>query len=296
MFMEPKFYDYINGFNVEDLDDTFQLNSVQYPNRTTGFEFIDPSPDLSFVNMNMNVVPIAPSEPVPGSSLQPISISTDVSSVSTSTGWSLEGESLSPSDESNSTDPVLKYITQMLMEENLEEPHMFNDYLALKDTEQSLYEVLVEQYPQTIQSPHLVNQNLKGPECNLSGCTDRHSNTTGIDTSNETGNYIDHHGVGDNNFQSTLQQPSLRFPVNSTSSLSNTGNGTMESTVSELLARNIFDDKESVLQFQRGFEEASNSYLVLIWKAMRFLWGKRGTLQMLPLMWLMKSWRIHVTG
>ncbi|KAK8700629.1 hypothetical protein V6N13_019019 [Hibiscus sabdariffa] len=222
--------------------------------------------------MSMNV-PVAQSEPSPGTFLQPVSVSTGGSSVSTSTGWSLDGESLSPSDDSDSTDPVLKYITQMLMEENLEEPHMFNDYLALKDTEKSLYEVLVEQYPQTIQPQLSLNQNLESPESNLSGSTNGNSNTTIIGISNGNGNYIDHLGVGevrepapsllqaplngDYNFLPSLQQPSFQFPVNSTNSLTNTGNGTMESSVSELLAQNIFNHKESVLQFQRGFEEAS---------------------------------------
>ncbi|KAK8605038.1 hypothetical protein V6N13_082497 [Hibiscus sabdariffa] len=292
--MEPKlteFSDYSNGFSIDDLDDTFQLNSGHYVNGTVGFEFLDPSPDLNFMNMNVNV-PVAPSESGPGILLQPISVSTDGSSVSTSTGWSLEGESLSPSDDSDSTDPVLKYITQMLMEENLEEPHMFNDYLALKDTEKSLYEVLVDQYPQTIQPQLLLNQNLGSPESNLSGTTnDGHSNTTTIGNSNGTGNYIDHQGVGevrepaplngDYNFQPTLQQPSLQFPVDSTDSLSHTGNGMIVSSVTELLAQNIFNDKESILQFQRGFEEGSkflpsSNQLIIDLESNTFPMGQKG--------------------
>ncbi|GMI94637.1 SCARECROW-like 14, GRAS (GAI, RGA, SCR) 2, ARABIDOPSIS THALIANA GRAS (GAI, RGA, SCR) 2 [Hibiscus trionum] len=266
MIMEPKlteFSDYIDGFSADDLDDTFQLNSGQYANGALGFEFLDPSPDLNFMNLN---VPVAPS-----TLLHPVS--TDGSSISTSTGWSLEGESLSPSDDTDATDPVLKYITQMLMEENLEEPHMFNDYLALQDTEKSLYEVLVEQYPEANQPQLLLNQNLGSPESGLSGTTNGRSNTTIIGNSIGTGTFSDHQGAGevrelapsllqaplkdDYNFQPTLQHPSLQFPVNTTNSLSHTGNGMIVSSVSELLAQNIFDDKESVLQFQRGFEEAS---------------------------------------
>ncbi|MBA0821561.1 hypothetical protein Goarm_018412 [Gossypium armourianum] len=270
--MEPKFTefsDYINGFSVEDLDDTLRLNSVQYSNGTIGFEFNDPSPDLNFLNMNAAV---APSEPDPVTFVQPLTVSTDGSSISTSTGWSPEGESLSPSDDSDSTDPVLKYITQMLMEENMEEPHMFNNYLALKDTEKSLYEVLVEPYPQTSEPQPLLNQNMEAPESNLSGSTNGYS-SAGIGTNYGTGNYNDHQVVGevwespsslsqppltgDYDFQPALQQPNSQVSVNSTNSLSNPGNRTMESSISELLAQNIFNDKESVLQFQRGFEEAS---------------------------------------
>ncbi|KAE8687218.1 Scarecrow-like protein 14 [Hibiscus syriacus] len=185
----------------------------------------------------------------------------------------------------------------MLMEENLEEPHMFNDYLALKDTEKSLYEVLVEQYPQTIQPQVLLNLDLGSSDSNLSGTTKGHSSTTIIGTSNGTGSYVDHQGVGevrepapsllqaplngDYNFQPTLQQPSLQFPVNSTTSLSNTGNGTMESSVRELLAQNVFNDKESVLQFQRGFEEASkflpsSNQLIIDLESSTFRMGQKG--------------------
>ncbi|OMO67800.1 Transcription factor GRAS [Corchorus capsularis] len=57
--------------------------------------------------------------------------------------------------------------------------------------------------------------------------------------------------------QSTSQQPSSHFSVGSTNSLTNLGNGLMESSISQLLAQNIFSDKDSVLQFQKGFEEAS---------------------------------------
>ncbi|XVF20032.1 hypothetical protein REPUB_Repub11eG0163100 [Reevesia pubescens] len=272
--MDPKFTelsDYINGFRVED--DTFQLNSGQYPNFTNGFEFNVPSPDLNFMNMNVAVIP---PEPDPGAFPPSVTVSWDGSLFSASTGWSPEGMSSSPSDDSDSTDPVLKYISQMLMEENMEEPHMFNDYLAPEDSEKSLYEVLGEQYPPTNQPQHFLNQNISSPDSNLSGGTsDYGSNgqsSTNISTSNGTSNYIDHQGVevgelapsllqaplsGNYHLQPTLQLPSSQFSVSSSNSLSKMGSGLIESSVSELLVQNIFSDKESVLQFQRGFEEAS---------------------------------------
>ncbi|XWS53114.1 hypothetical protein CRYUN_Cryun11dG0130000 [Craigia yunnanensis] len=298
MVMDPKFTefsDYINGFKVKD--DKFQLNSGQYPSLTNGFDFNVPSPDLSFMNMN---VPVIPPDPDLAIFVPPVTVSSDGSSFSASTGWSPQGESSSPSDDSDSTDPVLKYISQMLMEENIEDKsYMLNDYLALEDTEKSLYEVLGEQYPPTNQPQPFLNQNMESPYSNLSGSSDyginSHSSTS-ISTSNGTSNYIDHQGVGevgehappllqaplsgDYYFQSTLQQPSSKFSVNSTNSLSN-GNGLMESSVNELLVQNIFSHKESVLQFQRGVEEGSkflpsSNHLIIDLESNRFPMGQKG--------------------
>ncbi|XVE59273.1 hypothetical protein DITRI_Ditri05aG0032700 [Diplodiscus trichospermus] len=303
MIMDPKsteFSDYINGFKVED--DTFQLNSGQYPNFTSGYEFNVPSPDLNFMNMN---VPVTPSEPDPGIFVPSVTLSSDGSSFSASTGWTQEGESSSPSDESESTDPVLKYISQMLLEENMEDkPYMLNDYEALEDTEKSLYDVLGEQYPPTnIQQP-FVNQNVESPDSNLSGSSsdygsNGHSNSS-ISTTDGTSNYINHQGVGevgkpdpsllqvplsgDGYFRPDLQQPNSQFSGNSTNILSNMGNGLMESSINELLVQNIFSDKESVLQFQRGFEEASkflpsSNKLIIDLESNRFPMEQKGKVQ-----------------
>ncbi|XWS74121.1 hypothetical protein CRYUN_Cryun02cG0188400 [Craigia yunnanensis] len=293
MVMDPKFTklsDYINGFKVED--DTFQINFGQNPNFTNGFEFDVPSPDL-FMNLN---VPVIPPEPDPGIFVPSVTVSSDGSSFSASTDWTPVGESSSPSDDSESSDPVLKYISQMLMEENMEDkPFMLNDYLALEDTEKSLYEVLGEQYPPMNQPQPFLNQNVESPDSSSDYGSNGHSSTS-ISTRNGTSNYIDHLGVGevgepapsllqaplsgDYYFQHTLEQPSSQFSVNSTNSLSNMGNGLMESSVSELLVENIFD-KESVLQFQRGFEEASkflpsSNQLIIDLESNTFPMGQKG--------------------
>ncbi|XVF05495.1 hypothetical protein REPUB_Repub05bG0177300 [Reevesia pubescens] len=302
MAMDPtftEFSDYVNGYRVED--DVFQLDSGQHPNFTNGFEFNAPSPDLSFMNMN---VPVIRPDPDLGIFVPSVTVSSDGSSFSASSGWSPqgEGESSSPSDDSDSTDPVLKYISQMLMEENMQEPHMFNDYLALEDTEKSLYEVLGEQYPPTSQPQTFLNQNMESPDSNFSGSTsdygsNGHSNIS-TSTSNGTTSYIDHQGVGevgepvssllqaplsgDYYFQPTLQQPSSKVSVNSTNSLSNLGNGLLQSSISDLLVQNIFSDKESILQFQRGFEEASkflpsSNQLIIDLESSTFPMGQKGT-------------------
>ncbi|XWS28819.1 hypothetical protein CRYUN_Cryun25bG0104200 [Craigia yunnanensis] len=102
-------------------------------------------------------VPVIPPDPDPGIFDPSVIVSSDGSSFFVSIGWSPQWESSSPSNSSDSTDSVLKYISQMLIEENMDDkPYMFNDYLALEDTEKSLYEVH-EQYPPTNQLQPFVN-------------------------------------------------------------------------------------------------------------------------------------------
>ncbi|KAL4285301.1 hypothetical protein GQ457_16G010270 [Hibiscus cannabinus] len=271
MTMDPnstETFDYINGFKVED---SFQ----------NGFHFDIPSPDLNF--MNMNVPPVIPPEPDPGIFVPSITTSSDGSSFSATSDWPPLGESYSPPNDSDSTDPVLRYISQMLMEENMEdEPYMFDDYLALEDTEKTLYEVIGEQFHPDTQT--------ESPNSNHSGING-HSNIS-ISTSTETGN-VDNHGVGEvegsalslsqapYTLQPTLEWSGSHFSVNSANSLNDIGNGLMESSVSQLLVKNIFSDKESMLQFQRGFEEASkfipsNKQLVIDLESNIFPMGEKG--------------------
>ncbi|KAK2996055.1 hypothetical protein RJ640_022172 [Escallonia rubra] len=65
--------------------------------------------------------------------------------VSASSGTSSDGESLEMKDY---YDAVLKYMNQMLMEEDLEsKPCMFHDCTALQATEKALYDVIGQKYP-----------------------------------------------------------------------------------------------------------------------------------------------------
>ncbi|KAE8705667.1 hypothetical protein F3Y22_tig00110419pilonHSYRG00183 [Hibiscus syriacus] len=149
--------------------------------------------------------------------------SSDGSSFSASSAWSPLEESYSPPNDSDSTDPVLRYISQMLMEENMEDkPYMFND-IWLSTTPRS--------------------------RC--------HSNFS-ISTDSETSNYVDRSGVNEvggsvlsssqapYSLQPNSERSGSHFSVNSANRLSNIGNGLMESSVSELLVKNLFSDKESM--------------------------------------------------
>lgn len=273
--MDPKFTgfsDYFSGFKVDNDDDNVLPNLNHFPNlqNHSGVEFDIPSPDLTFMNIP------SPTPDLDQNSLIPsITISLDggTTFIPSST-WNLGGESSSPTD-SESSDPILKYISQMLMEENMEEkPFMFHDTLALQDTEKLLYEALGEDYPPSLDPPKIpVNLNVDSPDSYVSRNSSDFGGSGSSSASNGsgTGNSVDFQWASDDNsnhnpllptslpgefnFQSNLPQPStLRFPFNLPNSLSN---GSIGASVSELLVQNMFTESDSILQFNRGVEEAS---------------------------------------
>ncbi|GLU11590.1 hypothetical protein SLE2022_283270 [Rubroshorea leprosula] len=271
----PEFSDYyING--IQDGQDTILTNPDQNPSLTNGFDFHVPSPDLSFMD-----VPFLPSNSEPAASF-PSSVSVsgaDEVSFTATTGWSPGGDSFPPASDTESSDPVLKFISQILMEENVEnEP--WEDPLALRYTEQRLYEALGQQYPPPppppppINEPQLVlNQNMESPNTDVSGsiygcATNNHPSTspeTGTGTDNLWGEDVGFQNPAllqvplpsDHNFQSNSNHLSSQFSAESNDTLGNMGNSLMEPSATELMVQNIFSDSESVLQFKRGFEEAS---------------------------------------
>ncbi|KAL3750636.1 hypothetical protein ACJRO7_011602 [Eucalyptus globulus] len=189
-----------------------------------------------------------------------------------SKGQSPEGDSLPPSGDSDSLDPVLKYITQMLMEENMEEQLcVFADQVALQNTEKSLYDALVQQnLEQSDRSPTQVDlsQYIEGPTSNLSGRSSapRSHDTTNVTlSSNELADADILHTIGeyshavlknpDQDFQSNVDSNS-QFLANSSSSITNYDDGSEES-LPGLFFKSIFSHGESMIQFKRGIEEAS---------------------------------------
>lgn len=247
--MDPNFNGfsgYTNGFKLED-DPSLKFNM--------------PSPDLSFLETSFDSTQIVKTN----GSAPSLMVSPSVDSFSVSTGWSPEGESSSPSDDSESSDPVLKYISQMLLEENMEEiPHMFHDPFVLHDTERSLYEVLGEQQP-------VMNQNWgESPDSNFSASGDHSSGSTS--TLSWSREFVDPLWVDDHrtlpspfhaplsfeHFPTNMPQVSTDDSVHPTIQLNdNMGNGSVESSVSELLVQNILSNEESILQFKKGLEEGS---------------------------------------
>ncbi|KAJ9172364.1 hypothetical protein P3X46_015610 [Hevea brasiliensis] len=265
-------------------EQSFFPNSDGYPDNESGFKFDSPYSDLNFMN-----IPSDPPDPVandlglsfafsPGGESFIPAFSPGGESFEPSPGWSPEGVS-SSSNDSDSSDPVFKYISQMLMEENMEDkPPMFYDPLALKATEKSLYDVLGEEYPSSLKSPQF-HINHEGPDSNLSGSGGDYggmtstSSSTSANTGTGTGtrDFVDPQLVGyfgesnsilfqtdvpyDYHLQSNSQSTS-QFLGNPSNGLSDFGNGLMGSSASEMV-QNIFSETESVLQFKRGLEEAS---------------------------------------
>ncbi|KAB1225943.1 Scarecrow-like protein 33 [Morella rubra] len=171
------------------------------------------------------------------------------------------------SDDSDFSETVLKYISQILLEEDIEEkPSMFYDPLGLQSTEKSFYDALGKIYPlpnQYQQPAYLIAISMAQTVFHSGGSCDYGTDINSTSTSNFRPWFA---GLGDfqaSFTQSTLPgdqfcQPKLR-PNRGSLVLDNPTNGTSNHIGDglKLLTRDIFTDRESILQFRRGSEEAS---------------------------------------
>ncbi|KAE9620486.1 putative transcription factor GRAS family [Lupinus albus] len=157
---------------------------------------------------------------------------------------------------------VLRYINQMLMEEDMEEkPCMFHDSLALQAAEKSLYEVIGGTYPSSsVQNYH----NLDSPVDSLSSNFSGYSSFGTASTSNSHDpTYLSHVDLGD--YTPSIRQTSFDhdfvFKASSipNNQLSMNNNRFFGSSGDCFLDSTLFSNckSESVLQFERGVEEAS---------------------------------------
>ncbi|KAK9280166.1 hypothetical protein L1049_013853 [Liquidambar formosana] len=221
----------INGFD-------FVHDSDQYPNLTNGFKFEADSPDLNFADL-----PFLGSDLGSGNSALPPS--SDSPAVS------------SPSDDGE--DPLLKYISQVLLEEDLEgKSCMFRDSLALQAAEKSFSEALGEKFPP---SPNQVPF-LDSPDGTFS--SNFSDNSSHGSTSMGTGSSVDPQFFADlqsqlpfNYFSQSNLESGSHSLNNSSDGFSTNYNVLGDPSLETLLVSNIFSDKESVMQFNRGVEEAS---------------------------------------
>ncbi|KNA19859.1 hypothetical protein SOVF_057640 [Spinacia oleracea] len=213
--------------------------SINYANL---FNYKDPSQDLTSLNL--------PS---------PLDYP-DVPEVSSFLGAS-QGVELS--DDSDSDD-VLKYISQMLMEEDMEQkPCMFHDPLALQATEKPFYDALGKKYP-------LTDHTVDSPDDRSWSSPSDSSGSTCSSSSNST-NSVDPTVVADLSdhskplvtqappIQSYSQTPTIsQWSFGPFSSFSgSTSNGSFPSGLDLPMDMNFFSQKESIIQFQKGMEEAS---------------------------------------
>ncbi|KAK4762480.1 hypothetical protein SAY86_008248 [Trapa natans] len=183
------------------------------------------------------------------------------------------GESPSSSYVSHFSDPVLKYINQMLMEENMEEEFWIspND-IALQDTEKSLYNEIDEQYPdlnsnlrnfdasQFIESPDSnlsANCRMKSGACTTFSGTNYSNNMIGSSWLHDPAKYDEttssdsHPPLGQDpvinlDFSSVFHDTSVRDIFSDPS-------GLVDSSVQ---VKTIYNDNDYALQFKRGLEEA----------------------------------------
>ncbi|XP_062015231.1 scarecrow-like protein 34 [Rosa rugosa] len=270
--------DFMNDIDFESM----LPNSSQFPEIPNQYQFNQLSPDLNFFSNQYSIPP----EPDSGNLVPPISVSPEGESFSVPSTVSPGVDSPS-SDDIDFSETVFKYVNQMLMEENIEQkPIMFYDPLGLRDTEKSFYDVLGQQYPlspnQQPQQPLYVDQPNQQPLYRKVESSDSYfsGNSSDFNASSSpspgASNSVDSQSLGDsgeqkpsssetshssdsgyqfNSHSNSNSNSQLSVPV--TNSLSSFGDGMSESSVNQFLAQNIFTDSESVLQFQRGLEEAS---------------------------------------
>ncbi|KAJ9146672.1 hypothetical protein P3X46_028908 [Hevea brasiliensis] len=220
-----------------------------YPDNESGVKYDSPSSDFNFMNVPSDLSDSGLNDLVLSFVFSPGGESFELS-----LGGSLEGDAPSSPNDSDSSDPVLKYISQMLMEENMEDKlHMFYDPLSLKATEKSFYDVLGEEYLSSLESSQLYISH-ENPNSNLSGsvsdCGGNTSTISGIGTSD----FVDPQWVGDVKESNPVSlqtydyhlrsnsEPSHQVLVNPSNGLLDIGNGFMDSFM---------------LQYKRGLEEAS---------------------------------------
>lgn len=230
------FYGSVNQYKLND--ETFSVLSDQ--NLVIGFKTNDTLVSQSY--LDIQALPPNPVADSPNSS-------------------SVVTQERDSSEDYDFSDVVLKYINEMLMEEDMEEKTcMFQESsAALQAAEKSLYELLGEKYPP---QPSYVNKNFvdhdhESPD-GTHDSSNSYCNTSTI--SAESDNLVDHgwnSDLSECKFSNFSSQSTPQSSYGSSSSNSNVVDGFIDSPVSSLKIPEIFRDSESALQFKRGFEEAS---------------------------------------
>lgn len=185
--------------------------------------------------------------------------------------WSSLGVEEDPQEDCDFSDVVVKYVSQLLMEEDVEEKsRMFLESLALEATEKSFYEVIGKEYPPSRdhhQTPSMEENHENPGAYSFSTATYTESVETGwnFDSEQYKSGQIDFQSTSQSSFGSSNSPGNIDFQCNSYSSFSSSNNPNsitggfgdrpMSSTLN--VVADIFNDRESVLQFRRGLEEAS---------------------------------------
>ncbi|XAR66272.1 hypothetical protein NMG60_11012444 [Bertholletia excelsa] len=166
------------------------------------------------------------------------------------------------------SDAILKYIDQMLMEEDMEEKTcMFQESAALQAAERSLYEAIGEQYPPPNHDQiGNVDQNIESPKEYCFSTTSGNCETCSSSSSSGVIGPVLSFDLTHGEYESPLVEigaVDLASKATSQSSISTSSNGTVvvdglvDSAVSTFRVADIFNDSQSFLQFKRGADEAS---------------------------------------
>ncbi|KAI3772317.1 hypothetical protein L6452_03499 [Arctium lappa] len=235
MVMESRFHgfsDYINGFALDDDENTL-LTFDHSPALTTEYRFRDEPLDLSFLDL-----------PLPAPDHVHVSVN----------AFSGMASQLDADDEV--ADCVSRYLNQILVEENMgSKQSMFHDPFALQA---SSNEALCKKNP-ALQTSHLnFGPNVGSPEEVPYGSSSEYSPYSSTSGSN----FTDPRCLGSSDSfetkSSVTQTHSREYPsFGYTTSIANDVNDTMDSMINTHMVQNIFTDRESILQFKRGMEEAS---------------------------------------
>ncbi|XP_061368465.1 scarecrow-like protein 33 isoform X2 [Gastrolobium bilobum] len=176
-------------------------------------------------------------------------------------------EDSDPLDETDFSATVLRYINQMLMEEDLEEkPCMFHDSLALQAAEKSFYEVIGEAYPSSsiqnyhkVESPDdsLYSNFIDFSSCNTTSTSNAvESHWSNMDLTEYKHSFLQTNFPADFVFQASSTY-CTQSSMNSTSSFIVNNIGFLESPRAGFLDSNLLNKSESILQFEKGVEEVS---------------------------------------
>ncbi|KDP35644.1 hypothetical protein JCGZ_09082 [Jatropha curcas] len=200
------------------------LNGIKLGNRTVSI-IPDKRFENSFVEHKFEELPYLPPDPNP-SNVAPHS--------------NLIYEEESPED-CDFSDTVLKYINQILMEEDMEDKTcMLQDSLDLQAAEKSFYEVLGKRYPPSPEP----NPN----ESFISNCS----------------NYLEDNAcIQNQRYNSPFKPPNFRVSslsqssYSSTNSVTTTMDGPVDSPSSTFRIPDWNNESQSISQFMKGVEEAS---------------------------------------
>ncbi|KAI3916648.1 hypothetical protein MKW98_026390 [Papaver atlanticum] len=242
MVMDPNVFDSINGLrvNTESESDENLMSFFRLEEYSLGQNLMDQSPNFS----------------------------SNTSGIATSSSSS-SSSNVSPSspEEYDFSDVVLKYINQMLMEEDIEEKNcMFQESSALQAAEKPFYEILRENPPAPHHNPPLYVDH-HYPENRVQNFT--HYPAQSNNSSNGSNNAVEINWIGElGEYRSLFDTQSIpsdyTFQASPQSSF-NPSNGF--DSVAEVLVESLpvakvqvpdmYCESEPIWQFRKGVEEAN---------------------------------------